>query len=195
VIGRSRKRHAQRLRNVVDSLPFETQRAMLDGLRRYDRIIAGAYSDRYGGVCPMLAAHRCGGRTDFRSFARAWDGFAGAKRARAVTDRERHTLQAQLEVAVMEEERRRDLVRLARRASEDAARRHSEERQGKQGRTPPARRLRSWLGPFRRWDRYRETVSDVAGELDRAGLLDPSTDRSDGEQGAGGEKQREITRV
>ena len=31
----------------------------------------------------MLAAHRCGGRTSFLSFARAWDRFTGAARAAA----------------------------------------------------------------------------------------------------------------
>ena len=57
---------------------------MLEGIRA-NEIIVGAYSDRDGGVCPMLAAHRCGGRTSFISFARAWDAFAGVKRARRAT--------------------------------------------------------------------------------------------------------------
>ncbi len=38
--------------------------------RSNERIIVGAYVDRDGGVCPMLAAHRQGGRTDFLTFAR-----------------------------------------------------------------------------------------------------------------------------
>ena len=33
---------------------------MLQGVRSYERIIVGAYVDERGGVCPMLAAHRCG---------------------------------------------------------------------------------------------------------------------------------------
>jgi hypothetical protein len=37
------------MRAVVDCLPYETKVAMLDGLGRY-QIIAGAYSDRRGGV-------------------------------------------------------------------------------------------------------------------------------------------------
>ena len=153
---------------------------MLDGLRRYDRIIAGAYSDRNGGVCPMLAAHRCGGRTDFRSFARAWDGFTGAKRRpRPATDRERRTLEAQLEVAVMEEERRRDLV---------AAR-----ARGVRGRGAPPRGRASGQAAARRsaagaatgsarsvaGTATAKTVSRVAGELERAGLLDQSKDTTD----------------
>ena len=59
---------------------LRTREAMLTGIRSHE-IIVGAYSDRAGGVCPMLAAHRCGGRTSFISFARAWDRFARAKRA------------------------------------------------------------------------------------------------------------------
>ena len=75
------------------------------GCDRYDRIIVGAYTDRTGGVCPMLAAHRCGGRTDFRSFARAWDRFTGAgKRARRATEREVRTLTAQLEASIWAED-------------------------------------------------------------------------------------------
>ena len=65
--GHERRDDAKRPRHVVDCLPYETRLAMLEGLHRYDRIIVGAYSDRSGGVCPMLAAHRCGGRTDFRA--------------------------------------------------------------------------------------------------------------------------------
>jgi hypothetical protein len=58
----------------------------------------GAYTDGHGGVCPMLAAHRRGGRTNFLSFARAWDRFAHAgRRARAATRRERAILIGQLE--------------------------------------------------------------------------------------------------
>src|SRR4051812_37440616 len=84
------------LRLAIDCLPMRTRRAMLDGIRG-NEIIVGAYSDRMGGVCPMLAAHRCGGRTSFISFARAWDRFSGAKRARRATERELGVLQAPLE--------------------------------------------------------------------------------------------------
>ena len=62
----------------------------------------------------MLAAHRCGGRTDFRSFARAWDRFTGAgKRARSATEREVRTLTAQLEASIWaEDERRAETLRI-----------------------------------------------------------------------------------
>src|SRR3954469_10423092 len=80
------------LRLAIDCLPPRTRRAMLDGIRS-NEIIVGAYADRAGGVCPMLAAHRCGGRTSFISFAHAWDRFAGSRRARAATPRELRILE------------------------------------------------------------------------------------------------------
>jgi hypothetical protein len=90
------------LRLAIDCLPLRTRQAMLDGIRAND-IIVGAYSDRDGGVCPMLAAHRHGGRTSFVSFAHAWDRFAGAKRARRATQRELRVLTAQLEDSILSE--------------------------------------------------------------------------------------------
>jgi hypothetical protein len=73
---------------------------MLEGVGA-NRIIVGAYTDRKGGVCPMLAAHRNGGRTSLASFARAWDGYTGARRRpRPATDRELHTLTAMLEASI-----------------------------------------------------------------------------------------------
>jgi hypothetical protein len=54
---------------------------MLDGVRA-NTIVVGAYTDGRGGICPMLAAHRNGGRTSFLSFARAWDAFARADSVR-----------------------------------------------------------------------------------------------------------------
>jgi hypothetical protein len=145
-LRRGRRREAQRLRSVIDCLPYDTRVAMLEGLGRYDRIIVGAYTDRTGGVCPMLAAHRCGGRTDFRSFARAWDRFTGAgRRARRATERELRTLTAQLEASLWEEdEHRTEMLRI--------------------GLPPvPRRRETAWLGPFRRWDGYRDAVRQALG--------------------------------
>jgi len=63
------------LRRTIDCLPVATREAMLAGVRAGERIIVGAYVDGRGGVCPMLAAHRRGARTNFLSFARAWDRF------------------------------------------------------------------------------------------------------------------------
>jgi hypothetical protein len=90
------------LRLTIDCLPLATRQAMLEGVRACERIIAGAYTDAQGGVCPMLAAHRRGGRTNFLSFARAWDRFTRAGRhARAATRRERRILIGQLEASLL----------------------------------------------------------------------------------------------
>jgi hypothetical protein len=145
-----KRRDTERLRHVVECLPYETRVAMLQGLQRYDRIIVGAYSDRSGGVCPMLAAHRCGGRTDFRSFARAWDRFTGAgRRARKASEREVTTLMTHIEASIMrEDEMRAEVSALGTGAA--TARRPQAPR--------PVGRGSAWLRPFRRWDGYREAV-------------------------------------
>ena len=75
---------------------------MLDGIRSAP-IVCGAYTDNRGGVCPMLAAHRNGGRTSFLSFAKAWDAFARARRVRRATRRELRTLEHLLEASLAAE--------------------------------------------------------------------------------------------
>jgi hypothetical protein len=100
---RTRRSPIEDLRLAIDCLPARTRQAMLAGVRD-NEIIVGAYSDRHGGVCPMLAAHRNGGRTNFISFARAWDRFAGSKHARRATDREITVLIAHLEASLLAEE-------------------------------------------------------------------------------------------
>ncbi|WP_259311139.1 hypothetical protein [Capillimicrobium parvum] len=75
---------------------------MLEGIRSND-IISGAYTDRSGGVCPMLAAHRAGGRTDFIAFAHAWDRFARARRPRRATRRELRTLEGLLQATMVDD--------------------------------------------------------------------------------------------
>jgi hypothetical protein len=78
-----------RLRLAIDCLPVATREAMLEGVRSSERVIAGAYVDTDGGVCPMLAAHRRGSRVDFLSFAKSWDRFTSAARGpRAATRRQ-----------------------------------------------------------------------------------------------------------
>src|SRR5262245_57113194 len=99
-----RRNNAERLRNAVYALPSHTKAAMLTGIRA-NRVIVGAYVDKRGGVCPMLAAHRNGGRTDFGTFARAWDAFTGAnaKKPRRASRREVRTLESYLEMALIRE--------------------------------------------------------------------------------------------
>ena len=100
---RSRRDAREDLRLAVRCLPQHTRVAMLEGVRANDTIV-GAYTDRKGGVCPMLAAHRCGGRTDFLAFAHAWDRFTNAKRARLATEREIKTLVSYLKASLAEAE-------------------------------------------------------------------------------------------
>jgi hypothetical protein len=104
---RTRRRATiQDLRVAIDCLPRPTRIAMLEGIRN-NPIIAGAYTDP-GGICPMLAAHRAGGRTSAISFARAWDRFAfrGARVTgpRRATARELLVLRSHLEASLLAEE-------------------------------------------------------------------------------------------
>jgi hypothetical protein len=135
------------LRLAIDCLPVRTRQAMLEGIRASD-IIVGAYADRAGGVCPMLAAHRCGGRTSFVSFARAWDRFAGARRARRATPRELRILVGQLEASLAAD----DALDLGAAIAEHQALRARARRDGID--TAPDRRPRrerwAWLRPGRR---------------------------------------------
>jgi hypothetical protein len=96
-----RRNNAQRLRNAVYAMPARTKAAMLRGIRS-NRVIVGAYVDKRGGVCPMLAAHRNGGRTNFETFARAWDAYTGAKvsKPRRASRREVRTLEGYLEMSL-----------------------------------------------------------------------------------------------
>jgi hypothetical protein len=128
---------------------------MLDGIDA-NRIIVGAYTDRQGGVCPMLAAHRNGGRTSLASFARAWDRYTRARgRPRPASDREVTTLRTMLEASVMlDETPSLSGVPRPRRAKRPTGERHR------------ARELRyqpgwAWLRPFRRLDEYEKAVSDL----------------------------------
>lgn len=94
------------LRTAIRCLPRSTRIAMLEGISRND-IIVGAYSHKEG-ICPMLAAHRAGGRTSFISFAKAWDRFAfrGGRdhKARRATARELLILRTHLEASLLEDD-------------------------------------------------------------------------------------------
>jgi hypothetical protein len=166
---RARRPPIEQLRQAIDCLPLHTRMAMLEGVRSND-IIVGAYVDRRGGVCPMLAAHRCGGRTDFLTFARSWDAFAKAKRARRATRRELLVLTAHLEASILADESGGELAR--------AVVEHREllERRRASGRVRPGDPDRSqelgdrsgwaWLRPFRRYDEYQRAIERVEAERD-----------------------------
>jgi hypothetical protein len=100
----------QELREAVQCLPRVTRIAMLEALDT-GPIIAGAYTSG-DGICPMLAAHRAGGRCSAAFFADAWDRFAfrdgrGRGRrtmARRVNERELRILRAHLQASLLDEE-------------------------------------------------------------------------------------------
>jgi hypothetical protein len=136
-----RSRPARDLRTAIDCLPLKTRKAMLGGVEA-NRIIVGAYTDRSGGVCPMLAAHRNGGRTSLASFARAWDRYTGVRgrRPRPATERELTTLTTMLEASIALDE----LPTVSEVVREAKATR--------------AKRLRV----FRRFDEYERAVAELA---------------------------------
>src|SRR5438445_5887298 len=105
-MGTRRQATIRDLRAAVDRLPRHTRVAMLEGIRSGE-IIVGAYTNG-NGICPMLAAHRAGGRTDFISFAKAWDRFAfrGARKqaARRATERELLILRTHLEASLLDDD-------------------------------------------------------------------------------------------
>jgi len=157
---RTRRRPAQELRIAIDCLPERTRLAMLEGIKT-NRIIVGAYTDHRGGVCPMLAAHRCGGRTSLAAFAKAWDRYTKAgPRARPATERELRTLRTMLEASLAEDgylqpslgaEVRR--IKEARRARAESAARATHQ---------------GWLAQLLRRGRTVEEAADVVEtELDR----------------------------
>ena len=173
-----RKRYAiEDLRLVIDCLPVQTRVAMLEGIRSND-IIVGAYTTRDGGVCPMLAAHRCGGRTSLISFAHTWDRFTGAKRARRATERELRILTAHLEASLLAEHRpelermvAEHRTRLERNAAEPGEVRRAEPtpRPGDPDRSEELSRREgwAWTRPFRRLDAYERALVLVERERDR----------------------------
>jgi hypothetical protein len=129
---------------------------MLGGIDA-NRIIVGAYTDRQGGVCPMLAAHRNGGRTSLASFARAWDRYTRARgRSRPATDREMTTLRTMLEASIMlDETPSLSGVERPRRERRPTGERH----RASELRHQPGW---AWLRPFRRLDEYERAVSELA---------------------------------
>jgi hypothetical protein len=90
------------LERAIESLPAATRGAMLEGIREHP-IVCGAYTDGRGGICPMLAAHRHGGRVTLLAFARSWDAFARTRRVRRATARELRTLEDLLVASLADE--------------------------------------------------------------------------------------------
>lgn len=153
-------RPARDLRRAIDCMPAPTRQAMLDALE-LNPIIVGAYTDRDGGVCPMLAAHRNGGRTSFASFAEAWDRYTCAgEGARRATEREVRALKTMLETSIAtEDEREPGFLAGAIRAHRDAQvrrARHEEQAAG------PTGTVEEWRAAFSALDDVAE-VAEASG--------------------------------
>ncbi|MFL5883985.1 MAG: hypothetical protein ACJ77M_02850 [Thermoleophilaceae bacterium] len=168
---RRKRRRAAELRQAIDCLPEHTRRAMLEGIDS-NQIIVGAYTDNQGGICPMLAAHRNGGRTSLASFARAWDAYTGVwESPRPATRREIRALRAMLEASLWTDGPEQDLASAVadHRATQlERAKReeHDEPRADDGGdgadrdRTEELRTRHgwAWLRPFRRYDQFEAAL-------------------------------------
>ncbi len=186
------------LRRAVQCLPRHTRVAMLAGLDA-NPIIVGAYATG-DGICPMLAAHRAGGRTNAISFARAWDRLAyrdaRTERSRRATERELLILRTHLEASLLDDEV--PVGALARARHEHEQLRAPSARRAVENRRPSARRERpgdsdrsaelssragwAWTRVVRRYDEYERVLAHLertAAEPDpltpaaSAGQLDP----------------------
>ena len=167
IVVRAGRRTAQELRQAIDCLPVRTREAMLDGIGAND-IIVGAYTDRDGRVCPMLAAHRYGGRTSLASFARAWDRYTCARRPRPATEREMRTLRSMLEASLMYQDEVSDLAAAAAEHRALLGSKAPRERRPT-GETSRLRELRhragwAWMRVFRRYDDYSAALAQIESE-------------------------------
>ncbi len=172
------------LRLAIDCMPRATRAAMLEGVRS-NEIIVGAYVDG-DGVCPMLAAHRAGGRTSFIAFSRAWDRFAdgdrGRRRARRATTRELRILSTHLEASLIPDDgpgpdlglalaehrelRARRLARATEPSASSSALSGTDELPARPGDRDRARELSkrpgwAWMRPFRRYDDYERALAHL----------------------------------
>ena len=183
---------AERLRFAVEAMPRRAREAMLRGVDS-NPIIVGAYVDREGGICPMQAAHRNGGRTSLASFARAWDRYTGAKRPRPATRRELRTLRALLDssLATGEETQGGSIAGAAARirAERSAIAERAAMAEPEAGANRPdtgerhrAGELRdrphwSWMRPARRYEEYRDLLAAASEQLAEQGAAELLEDR------------------
>jgi hypothetical protein len=161
---------------------------MLDGIAA-NEIIVGAYANR-DGVCPMLAAHRAGGRTNLIAFAKAWDRFAfrdvRAARARRASERELLALRVHLEASLLAEDAPLEDLAAARREHLELVARRERHRptptprerpgpsEARAGRARPGDPDRSreladrpgwaWTRVMRRYDEYERVLCRLQSE-------------------------------
>jgi hypothetical protein len=158
---------------------------MLDALRSDAPLIAGAYAASELGACPLLAAHRRGGREHGRStFAGEWDRFTGTPqgRPRLITDHEREILES----LVRESLAPGDALMLPA-ASLARAMRVPPAPPGRRSERDPGRDADrsaelgsvegwAWLGVYRRLDDYEAALAwlDQREELNRCRAVGPT---------------------
>lgn len=156
---------------------------MLQGMAS-NEIIVGAYTSGQG-ICPMLAAHRNGGRTNLISFAKAWDrfAFAGSRvpKPRPATARELLVLRTHLEASLLDEDTPTADLAAAIEAHRNLVSSHTSRQQPAEnvdrqprrrvrpGDPDRSRELRSrpgwhWTRLFRRYDEYRWALEQVQSE-------------------------------
>jgi len=194
----------QELRHAIDALPLKTRVAMLEGVR-HNEIILGAYSAD-DGICPMLAAHRGGGRTNAEGFAKTWDRFGAVsgKRARRATKRELLILTTHLEMSLLADSepapdlavalaehrrliaksqratsRRQDHDRAARRERLRATRAIEAIRPGEPDRSQELRGTPgwAWMRAFRRYDEYERALALLETQsAERSGRRERATE-------------------
>ncbi|MDO9407647.1 hypothetical protein [Patulibacter sp.] len=197
----SRNTLIQDLRHTIDCMPMHTRVAMLQGVRE-DTIIVGAYTDSDGGVCPMLSAHRRGGRTTFIQFARTWDRFTKAPkgRSRPAKERELQILTRHLEASIEAESElitatemgsaiAEHRVLVERREVEEQA---SAKRARRRERTAVAaspNRIPSWMRPMGSIEEYERAMEEVGRQKVRLGLVGDTAGPVD-EQTAPAEERR-----
>ena len=176
-------------------MPRHSREAMLRGIDE-NTIIAGAYADSgSGGICPMLAAHRYGGRADLSAFARTWDFYTGARRPRLATRRELRTLRSYLKLSLIEtpyaeqpisvvadqlraerEAWRAEAIAAAARdvaegttdtSTDPAPERALPVPTGERDRSSELRKRRmwSWIRPTRSYDEYRSRIAAASEQL------------------------------
>ena len=166
------------LRHAIDSLPRDTRVAMLDGIRQND-VIVGAYTDS-GGICPMLAAFRAGGRASCISFAKAWDAFAfrgvSTRLARRATRREMLVLTSHLEASLLDDDcAASDLGTAIAQHEELVQARPAGDRPGDTNRSSelPTGPGWVWLRVMRRYDEYERALALVGSGEGNPGADQP----------------------
>jgi len=170
---------AEDLARAIEELSLVTREAMLDAVRcQATQLIAGSYVAPGGGVCPLLAAHRRGGRshdtsTTTSAFADVWDRFTGTAtgESRPVNMAERRTLDGLLTASVARERLRREALQRREREARGAIAQVRAGRgagletllktEGDRNRAQElARRAGwAWLGAYRRYDHYKAAVA------------------------------------